>query len=100
MIVKVADKREQMNLTQEQLAQKLMTDRSTVAKWETGKSFPRLDMLVKLTQIFGCTADELLGIERKSAEAEEEVPTTRAEKMAVNMSAAFSDAKRRSEAVR
>ena len=68
MIVRIADKREQMNITQEQLAQRLETDRSTVAKWETGKSFPRPEMLVKLTEVFGCTADELLGIERKRQE--------------------------------
>ena len=61
--------RKQRGLTQEQLAQRLDLDRTTVVKWETGKSFPRPDMLVKLTEVFGCTADELLGIERKRPEA-------------------------------
>ena len=66
MIIRIEDRRKQMNLTQEQLAQRLELDRSTVVKWETGKSFPRPDMLVKLTEVFGCTADELLGLERKA----------------------------------
>ena len=48
------------NLTQEEVARELRIDRSSVAKWETGKADPRADMLVKLAKLFGCTVDELL----------------------------------------
>lgn len=98
MVMKIADRRKQMNLTQEQLAQRLDLDRTTVVKWETGKSFPRPDMLVKLTEVFGCTADELLGIERKKPDPEDETPRTREQEISVRMSEAFADARKRQEA--
>jgi len=52
--------RKKQNLTQEELAKKLGVERSTVAKWETEKSIPRVDALLKMSAIFGCTTDELL----------------------------------------
>ncbi|MGN1410248.1 MAG: helix-turn-helix domain-containing protein [Eubacteriales bacterium] len=60
------ENREKTNITQEQLASQLGIDRSTVAKWESGQSKPRADMLIKLSRIFGCTIDELLGIEKNT----------------------------------
>lgn len=54
-----------VGLSQKKLAAKLDVDRSTVAKWETGKSKPRADMLIKLAAILGCTVDELLCDENK-----------------------------------
>ena len=48
------------NLTQKEVARKLQIDRSTVAKWETGKADPRAEELTKLAKLFGCTVDELL----------------------------------------
>ena len=47
-------------LTQEELADIVGVDRSSVAKWETGKSAPRAAMLPKLADELGCTVDELL----------------------------------------
>ena len=47
-------------LSQETLAIKLQIDRSTVAKWETGKSLPRAEILPKIASILNCTVDELL----------------------------------------
>ncbi len=41
-IIKI--KREQMNLTQEQLASKLCVERTTISKWEKNKNIPRPDM--------------------------------------------------------
>lgn len=52
--------RKKQNLTQEELAKKLGVERSTVAKWETEKSISRVDALLKMSSIFGCTTDELL----------------------------------------
>lgn len=64
--------RERADITQDELSKRLGVDRSTVAKWETGKSFPRPGLLIRLTEIFGCTADELLGISRAGQERKEE----------------------------
>ena len=52
--------REKANLTQQQLADKLKIDRSSIAKWETGYCFPRTSMLPQLAKILGCSVDELL----------------------------------------
>ena len=53
-------KRQNACLTQEELARKLNLDRSTVAKWETGKALPRADILVKLSKLLNCSIDELI----------------------------------------
>ncbi|MBQ7671329.1 MAG: helix-turn-helix transcriptional regulator [Clostridia bacterium] len=47
-------------MTQEQLAEKLGVDRSTIAKWETGKATPRLNMLCKLAKILNCSISDLV----------------------------------------
>lgn len=46
--------------TQETLAECLNIDRSTVAKWETGKSYPKAKLLPKIAEVLNCTVDELL----------------------------------------
>lgn len=67
MIVSLADRRGKIGLTQEELAKRLGTDRTTVVKWEKGKSFPRPQMLIRLAEVLGCTPNDLLGFEKKSA---------------------------------
>lgn len=52
--------REALNLRQEDLAIKLSVDRSTVAKWETGESMPRVDKLCTLANVLNCSVDDLL----------------------------------------
>ncbi len=48
------------NMTQEQLAVLLGVSRQSVTKWESEKSYPEMDKLIKLCQIFGCTLDDLV----------------------------------------
>ncbi len=52
--------REEAQLTQEQLADSLKVDRSTVAKWETGQSVPRVPVLKSMAKLFGTSIDRLL----------------------------------------
>ena len=52
--------RTENNLTQEQLAELVGVSRQSVAKWESDRSYPEMDKLIKLTGIFGCTLDELV----------------------------------------
>lgn len=47
-------------MTQEQLAEMLGVSRQSVTKWESGKSTPEMDKLLKLCEIFSCTLDELV----------------------------------------
>lgn len=51
--------RKKATFTQEGLAKELGVDRSTIAKWETGTSFPRTEMLPKLAKLFNCSIDDL-----------------------------------------
>ena len=51
--------RKAKEMTQETLATKLNVDTSTVAKWETGKSFPRGELIPKIAEILECTIDDI-----------------------------------------
>ncbi len=48
------------DMTQEQLAALLGVSRQSVTKWESDKSYPEMDKLIKLCEIFDCTLDELV----------------------------------------
>ncbi len=52
--------RQQRNMTQEQLAMLLGVSRQSVAKWEAGQSTPEVDKLMKMSELFGCSLDELV----------------------------------------
>lgn len=52
--------RTQKNLSQGDLADMLDVSRQSISKWETNGSVPELDKLVKLSEIFGVTLDELI----------------------------------------
>ncbi len=53
--------REQHNWSQRELAEKLMTSRSVVAKWENNVGMPDISSLIKLGHIFDVTLDLLVG---------------------------------------
>lgn len=48
------------NMTQEQLAMLLGVSRQSVTKWEAEKSYPEMDKLLKMCQIFDCSLDDLV----------------------------------------
>ena len=48
------------NMTQEQLAMLLGVSRQSVTKWEAEKSYPEMDKLLKMCQVFDCTLDDLV----------------------------------------
>lgn len=51
--------RKAAGMTQVAFAAAIGIDRSTVAKWETGKAYPRADMLPDIAMALGCTIDAL-----------------------------------------
>lgn len=59
--------RKRMGLRQNDLATMAGVERSTVANWERGAKQPSLDTLVKLSEIFGVSLDELVGTARAAA---------------------------------
>ena len=52
--------RAEKRLSQGDLAEVLEVSRQSVSKWETDSSVPDLDKLVKLSQLFGVSLDELV----------------------------------------
>ena len=57
--------RNERNLSQEQLAQKIGVNRSTIATYESGTRLPSLNSLIELSRVFKVTTDYLLGVEKE-----------------------------------
>lgn len=51
-------------LTQEELAKKIGTTQITVSSWERGIAKPRTDMLIKMSEVFGVSMEEILGVRK------------------------------------
>lgn len=62
----IARLRTKENLSQSDLADMLEVSRQSVSKWETDTSIPELDKLLKLSELFGVTLDELVNGEETS----------------------------------
>ena len=60
---KIQKLRKQNKWTQEELAQKLYISRTAVSKWERGASYPNIDSLKYIANLFNITIDELLSTE-------------------------------------
>lgn len=52
--------RKEKGISQEQLAEQLGVTRQSVSKWESGNSYPEMDKLVTICQIFDCDLDSLI----------------------------------------
>lgn len=57
---KIRKNRKELGITQTELAQKLNISFQAVSNWERGTAPPDLDNIVKLSQLFGITVDNLL----------------------------------------
>lgn len=73
--------RKDKGLSQEQLAELLDVSRQAVSKWESGQTYPEIDKLIKLSDLFNVTLDELVrdrntennsNIEGENKESDEE----------------------------
>lgn len=62
---KIKKLRAENNLTQEQLAEKLQVSRSTISSWETGRSYPDLEMVIEICDCFNVSLDFLLREDEK-----------------------------------
>lgn len=70
---RICARRTALGFSQDKLAEQLDVSRQSVSKWETDASVPDLDKLVKLSEVFGMTLDELVRGE-SGAQPEEEPP--------------------------
>lgn len=55
-----AERRKAADLTQTEAAKALGVDQSTVALWETGKTRPRAQLLLRIAELYHCSVEALL----------------------------------------
>lgn len=60
---RIAARRRQMGVTQEELAEFIGVSKPAVSKWESGQSYPDITLLPVLAAYFNMTVDDLLGYE-------------------------------------
>lgn len=73
---KLYELRKKNNWSQEDLAERMEVSRQTISKWESGKTIPELNKLVKISEIYEITLDELV----KETTSEENIPKTKIKK--------------------
>ncbi len=52
--------RKKTGLTQEEVADILGLDQTTVSRWECGRKFPRAERLTGIAGLYRCSVDDLL----------------------------------------
>ena len=57
---KIKNAREENNLTQTQAAESLMVSRQTISNWENGKSLPDILSVIRMSELYKISLDELL----------------------------------------
>ena len=55
--------RRSMDMTQEQLAEQLGVSFQSVSRWENGTTYPDMELLPAIANLFSLTVDELLGVQ-------------------------------------
>ena len=69
----IAEKRKEVNLTQEQLAEKLNISKNAVSKWERGLNLPDVSIMQDLCKILNITLNELFIGEKIQEEVYKEI---------------------------
>ena len=59
---RIKELRNEKKLGQNQLAELLDVSNASISYWETGKQIPSAEVISKLAQFFGVSADFILGI--------------------------------------
>lgn len=61
--MRLKELREEANMTQKQLAEKLNTTDDSIFSWEKGRSEPNIEMLQKICILFDRSSDYMIGLE-------------------------------------
>ena len=83
--MRVADKiknaRIQKGYTQEQVAENLLVSRQTISNWENGKSLPDIISIIKMSELYELSLDEIMkGDKALLKKVERDVGAVKAEK--------------------
>ncbi len=65
---RLKEEREKRGWSQTYLAEKIHVSRQSVSKWETGKNYPSIEVIIDLSDLFGITVDELLRSDKELKE--------------------------------
>ncbi len=65
---RIKAEREKLNMSQDDLAQKMNISRQAISKWETGTSYPDIEKILRLSEIFNLSLDELVKGDRNFQE--------------------------------
>ena len=57
---RIANHRKRLNLSQQDLADRLSVTAQAVSKWETGAALPDIELLLELSKLYGVSINELL----------------------------------------
>lgn len=68
MKLKIKELREELQLTQKELAEKIGNVQRNVSNWESGCSEPDCETILKLAEVFDVSIDELFGKEYSPTE--------------------------------
>lgn len=63
--------RKKKDMTQEQLSDQLEVSRQTVSKWESGVSYPEMEKILQLCDLFSCSMDTLMRNNAAESEVED-----------------------------
>lgn len=53
------------NLSQAQLAEKLMVTKQAISKWENGRGIPDIEMILQLSKVFKVSVEELINVPKQ-----------------------------------
>ncbi|GAA0608297.1 helix-turn-helix transcriptional regulator [Virgibacillus siamensis] len=65
---RLKEEREKRGWSQSYLAEKIHVSRQSVSKWEIGKNYPSIEVIIELSDLFGITIDELLRSDKELKE--------------------------------
>ncbi|MCG7333571.1 helix-turn-helix domain-containing protein [Salinicoccus roseus] len=57
---KLKSERMKKKWSQDDLAEKIYVSRQSISKWETGKNYPSIEVIINLSDLFDLSIDELL----------------------------------------
>lgn len=61
---RIQELRKGLQLSQEELGERMGVSRQAISKWEGDQTIPELDKLIALSKLFGLTLGQLLGVEQ------------------------------------
>jgi len=60
LATRLKQKRNDLQMTQEEIAEKIHVSRQTISNWENGRNLPDINSLVLISEIYAISLDELM----------------------------------------